>query len=65
MIDAGIDGVHATVKGLRHAFGVRGALGKVPLSVIQRWMGHSDPTTTAIYLAVRDDEERALIRRTW
>ena len=49
----------------RYAFGVRGALGKVPRNVIQRWMGHSDPATTAIYLAVRDDEERALIRRTW
>ncbi len=65
MKDAGIEGIHATTKGLRHGFGVRGALGKVPVNVIQRWMGHSDPNTTAIYLAVRDDEERELIRRTW
>ena len=65
MSDAGIEGIHATTKGLRHGFGVRGALGKVPVNVIQRWMGHSDPNTTAIYLAVRDDEERELIKRTW
>lgn len=65
MNKAGIEGIQATVKGLRHAFGVRGALGKVPLSIIQRWMGHADPATTAIYLAVQDEEERALIRRTW
>jgi integrase/recombinase XerD len=62
---AGIEGIQATTKGLRHGFGVRGALGKVPVNVIQRWMGHSDPNTTAIYLAVRDDEERELIKRTW
>ena len=62
---AGIEGIHATVKGLRHALGVRAAMGKVPLNVIQRWMGHSDPETTAIYLAVQDEEEKALIRRTW
>jgi integrase/recombinase XerD len=65
MKDAGITGIHATTKGLRHGFGVRGAMGKVPVNVIQRWMGHADPNTTAIYLAVRDEEERELIKRTW
>jgi len=62
---AEISGVHATAKGLRHGFGVRGVLGLVPLSLIQNWMGHADSSTTAIYLAVQDDEERALIERTW
>ncbi len=65
MKEAGISGIHATTKGLRHGFGVRGAMGKVPVNVIQRWMGHADPNTTAIYLAVRDEEERELIKRTW
>jgi integrase/recombinase XerD len=65
MQQAGIEGIHATAKGLRHGFGVRGAMGKVPVNIIQRWMGHADPSTTAIYLAVRDDEERELIKRTW
>ena len=65
MKEAGIEGIHATAKGLRHGFGVRGALGKIPVNVIQRWMGHSDSETTAIYLEVMDDEERELIKRTW
>ncbi len=65
MRGAEIEGIHATAKGLRHAFGVRGALEQIPLSVIQGWMGHACPTTTAIYLAVCDEEELQLIRRTW
>jgi len=65
MIAAGISGIHATTKGLRHGFGVRGALEQIPVSLIQTWMGHADSTTTAIYLAVKDEEERALIERTW
>ena len=62
---AGIEGIHATTKGLRHGFGVRGAMEQIPVSLIQNWMGHADATTTAIYLGVRDEEERELIGRTW
>jgi integrase len=65
MLAAGLYGVHATCKGLRHAFGVRSALGHVPLPIIQGWMGHADASTTAIYLEVKDEEERELIGRTW
>jgi integrase len=65
MSDAGISGIHATTKGLRHGFGVRSALKQIPVCLIQSWMGHADSTTTAIYLAVQDEEERALIERTW
>lgn len=65
MTAAEITGVHATTKGLRHGFGVRGAMMQIPLNLIQGWMGHADPSTTAIYLDVRDEEERALIEKTW
>lgn len=65
MKDAGISGVHATTKGLRHGFGVRSAMVQIPLPLIQRWMGHADLSTTAIYLAVKDEEERELIGKTW
>ena len=65
MAAAEISGVHATTKGLRHGFGVRGAMMQIPTSLIQNWMGHADPATTAIYLAVKDEEERALIEKTW
>ncbi len=34
---------------LRHTFGVNCVKAGVPLSVIQQWMGHSNPTTTTIY----------------
>ena len=49
----------------KDAFGVRAALANIPVSIIQRWMGHSHPVTTAIYLEVRDEEERKMIARTW
>jgi integrase len=65
MAKAGISGVQATTKGLRHGFGVRSTLEQIPVSLIQNWMGHADSSTTAIYLAVQDDEERALIEKTW
>lgn len=62
---AGIHGIHACPKGLRHGFGVRAAMANVPVHIIQRWMGHSSPETTAIYLDVKDEEERSMIARTW
>jgi len=65
MKSAGIEGIQACPKGLRHSFGVRAALQKVPITLIQGWMGHADISTTGIYLDVRDEEERELIRRTW
>lgn len=65
MAEAEISGIHATAKGLRHGFGVRGAMAKVPLNLLQLWFGHSQATTTAIYLDVRDEEERELMQRTW
>lgn len=65
MQHAEITGIHATTKGLRHGFGIRGALAKIPLNLLQYWFGHSQSSTTAIYLDVKDEEERALIRRTW
>lgn len=66
MKEAGIEkGIHHCPKGLRHGFGVRAAEENVPLNLIQRWMGHSDSETTAIYLDVKDKEEREFMRRTW
>ncbi len=65
MWNAGISGIHATPKGLRHGFGVRSAMMRIPSNVIQQWMGHADPFTTSIYLAVKDEEERELMEKTW
>lgn len=65
MLRAGIIGPMACPKGLRHGFGTRAAGKNIPLPLIQRWMGHALPTTTAIYLDVVDDEERQLASRMW
>lgn len=55
----------ATPKGLRHAFGVLGVQKGVPLNLIQRWLGHADIATTAIYTHALGPEERELAARMW
>lgn len=65
MARAGVLGPMACPKGLRHGFGTRAAGKNIPLPLIQRWMGHAQLTTTAIYLHVVDDEERVLASRMW
>src|SRR6266404_2463711 len=62
---AGIVEGPAMPKALRHAFGVGGTQTGVPLNIIQRWLGHADIQTTAIYTDVMGDEERALAERMW
>lgn len=62
---AGIEGTHASPKGLRHGFGVVHALNKTPLPTLQRWMGHSDPKTTAIYMQAVGEEARQLAGAAW
>lgn len=62
---AEITGPMAMPKGLRHAYGIRAAGEKVPPSLIQRWLGHADSATTAIYLDAVGSEERAFARRLW
>lgn len=59
----GLNGVHATPRGLRHGFATAAVTAGVPLPVIQRWMGHSDIRTTTIYMAVQGPEERAFADR--
>lgn len=62
---AGICGPHATPRGLRHAFGVCAIQSNVPLNLIQRWLGHADLNTTAIYADAVGPEEREFASRTW
>jgi integrase len=65
MLRAGVSGPMACPKGLRHGFGVRAAGHNVPPNLIQRWMGHASPTTTAIYLDAVGVEERQFASRMW
>ncbi len=65
MGDARITGAHAMPKGLRHGFGVANAEHKVPMATTQKWLGHSNLETTAIYQQATGREERALAARLW
>jgi len=65
MQQAGITGAQATPKGLRHGFGVCAIQAKVPLNLVQRWLGHADIKTTAIYTSAMGPEEREIASRMW
>lgn len=62
---AGVTGSYATPKGLRHGFGVRAIQSSVPLNLVQRWLGHADIKTTAIYTSAMGPEEREIASRMW
>jgi integrase len=60
-----ITGPMASPKGLRHAFGICAAGCNIPTNLIQRWMGHASPDTTAIYIDAVGAEERRFASRMW
>ena len=62
---AGLSGVHACPKGLRHAFAIACLEKQIQLNLIQRWLGHSSATTTAIYANAMGEEERNIAKRLW
>ena len=62
---AGLSGVRACPKGLRHAFGVATLRAQVPKNVRQKWLGHARPETTDIYSAVCGPDEIAFARLFW
>lgn len=65
MDDAKIEGSKACARGLRHSFAVNAITHNVPLTLIQKWMGHASISTTAIYLNVLGVEERNFAKRMW
>ncbi len=65
MAAAGVNGLYASPRGLRHGFAVSAVRSGVPLTLIQRWLGHASLTTTAIYADVVGPEERELAKRMW
>ncbi|HWJ69190.1 MAG TPA: site-specific integrase [Sphingobium sp.] len=65
MGEAGITGSYATPKGLRHGFGVKAIQSNVPLTLVQKWLGHADIKTTAIYTSAMGPEEREIASRMW
>ncbi|MFO1255750.1 MAG: site-specific integrase [Sphingomonadaceae bacterium] len=65
MEKAGVVGEHASPKGLRHGFAVAAIQAGVPLNLVQRWLGHADMSTTAIYANASGPEERSIASRMW
>jgi integrase/recombinase XerD len=67
MAAAGLDGPQASPKGLRHGFGVAAVSTGIPLNVVQKWLGHAQLTTTAIYADADavGTEEKDIARRMW
>jgi integrase len=65
MAAAGLSGPHASPKGLRHGFGVTAVSAGIPLNLVQKWLGHAQLTTTAIYADAVGAEEKNIARRMW
>jgi integrase/recombinase XerD len=65
MATAGIVGMPAMPRGLRHGFGVNAFQSGVPPHLVQRWLGHASLRTTAIYGDVIGPDERAFAERMW
>ena len=58
-------GPQASPKGLRHGFGVACIEKGIPLNLVQRWLGHAQLSTTAIYADAVGEEERHIAARLW
>lgn len=65
MAEAGIHGLQATAKGLRHGFAIHALHCGIPLNLVQKWMGHARMSTTAIYADAVGPEEYAIAGKMW
>lgn len=64
-LKAGINEPMNQPKALRHGFAINALQAGVPLNQVQKWLGHSSITTTAIYANALGEEERALAAKMW
>lgn len=62
---AGVEGRHATPRGLRHGFGIKAVTSEIPLNMAQKWLGHARLATTAIYTDATGPEEKRIAERMW
>ncbi len=62
---ARLDGPHASPKGLRHGFGVMAVTAGIPLNLVQKWLGHAQLSTTAIYADAVGAEAKNIAQRMW
>lgn len=50
---------------MRHAFTIGCIQANVPLTVVQKWLGHSRLETTTIYLEFAGEDRHDLAKRSW
>ena len=62
---AGIGKGASSPKAFRHGFGVAAVSVGIPLNLVQRWLGHAQLTTTAIYADAVGAEEKKIAERMW
>lgn len=62
---ARLSGPAASPRGLRHGFAIDALRHAVPLTLLQKWMGHARLATTAIYADASGPEERAFAQHLW
>ena len=65
MAEAGIQGVQATPKGLRHSFVIHHQELRTPEHMIQRWMGWASRDMIEVYGRAIGIEERKLAAKLW
>jgi len=65
MMAAGLGGAKACPKAFRHSFGTGTVQAGIPITLLQRWLGHARLTTTAIYTEVSGPEELHLAAKYW
>lgn len=65
MAEARIEGAQANPKGLRHGFGVAAIQAGVPINILQKWLGHEDLATTAIYANAVGQDQRVFAEQMW
>jgi integrase/recombinase XerD len=50
-------------QGARHGFGVAAVTAGIPLNLVQKWLGHAQLSTTAVYANAVGAEEKYIARR--
>ena len=65
MASAEIAPVRANARALRHTFATHGLRHGIPLTLMQRWLGHSKIEITAIYTQILGPEEREIAEKMW
>jgi len=59
------DGLKLRARSQGAGFGVAAIQAGIPLNLLQRWLGHAQLTTTAIYANAVGPEERNIAARMW